>query len=282
MSASAPHHHSRIFASPWPGVYSTLMDSGRHYGRHWHATYGFGVLESGAQRSTSGRGMVDAHAGDILTHNPGEVHDGWPLGGESRRWRMVYLEPEALASIAGFPDDAGAIAIVQPVIDDARLRRALQRLLLQLEAWHNGPRATGDDTLACEEALAHACDPLLARHATAAAPAGADDSGDMARVRERLADGSLQAPSLAELAACAGAGSRFQLLRRFRQAYGVTPHAWLLQLRAERARGLIRQGIPLADAAAQAGFADQSHMTRIFGRQFGFTPGAWQQAARLQ
>jgi AraC-like DNA-binding protein len=76
----------------------------------------------------------------------------------------------------------------------------------------------------------------------------------------------------------AGAGSRFQLLRQFRSKYGVTPHAWLLQQRAERARALIRQRTPLADAAALSGFADQSHMTRVFVRQFGFTPGAWQRA----
>ncbi|RYF38322.1 MAG: helix-turn-helix domain-containing protein, partial [Comamonadaceae bacterium] len=55
-------------------------------------------------------------------------------------------------------------------------------------------------------------------------------------------------------------------------------HAWLLQLRAERARGLIGQGAPLVQAAAASGFADQSHMTRVFARQFGFTPGAWRRA----
>jgi AraC-like DNA-binding protein len=72
--------------------------------------------------------------------------------------------------------------------------------------------------------------------------------------------------------------SKFQLLRRFEKAFGLTPHAWLLQQRAERARGLIRSGAGLAQVAAACGFADQSHMTRLFARQFGFTPGAWQQA----
>ena len=102
MPSTTPQHHSRVFASPWPGVYATLMDSGRHYGRHWHATYGFGVLERGAQRSGSGRGVVDSRAGHILTHNPGEVHDGRPLDGDSRRWRMVYLEPEAMAPVTSW------------------------------------------------------------------------------------------------------------------------------------------------------------------------------------
>lgn len=94
-----------------------------------------------------------------------------------------------------------------------------------------------------------------------------------------MAADPLRPPSLAELAALAGA-SRFQLLRRFAAVHGCTPHAWLVQQRAERARALIAQGQPLADTAASCGFADQSHMSRQFTRQFGFTPGAWQRAAR--
>ena len=34
--------------------------------------------------------------------------------------------------------------------------------------------------------------------------------------------------------------------------------------RLDRARALIRDGVPLADAALACGFADQSHMTRQF------------------
>jgi AraC-like DNA-binding protein len=73
--------------------------------------------------------------------------------------------------------------------------------------------------------------------------------------------------------------SKYQVLRRFQKAYGVPPHAWLQQRRAERARSLIRHGARLAAAAAACGFADQSHLTRVFVRQFGFTPGAWRKAA---
>ena len=101
-------------------------------------------------------------------------------------------------------------------------------------------------------------------------------------MRERLADDLLAAPSLDELAALAQLG-KYQLLRRFTRAYGLPPHAWLLQERVARARSAIRAGASLAQAGARSGFADQSHMTRAFTRQFGFTPGAWHRAmARAQ
>ncbi|WKB51791.1 AraC family transcriptional regulator [Eleftheria terrae] len=268
-----PLHHCHVFATPWPGIHGTHIDSGRHFGRHWHDTFGLGLLEHGAQSSASGRGPVDAFAGDLITTNPGEVHDGQPLGSPSRRWRMVYLEPDAMAALAG----AGRLpALTRPVIHDDRLAQSLQALFRRLDHWSTQPAHDGALALACEEALAGTLGHLLAAYSTdaPAPPAPAP----LAQVRERLADDATHAPSLAELAAMAGL-SRFQLLRRFEKAYGLPPHAWLLQQRAERARHLIRRGLPLAEAAAAAGFADQSHMTRVFTRQFGFTPGAWRQAA---
>ncbi len=77
----------------------------------------------------------------------------------------------------------------------------------------------------------------------------------MRRLRDRLADDLHEAPKLSDLAAMAGL-SRYQVLRRFEKTSGGPPHAWLLQQRAERARGLIRRGESLADAAAASGFAD--------------------------
>jgi AraC-like DNA-binding protein len=232
-----------------------------------------GFVEHGAQRSASGRGRVDAYAGDVITTNPGEVHDGQPLGAATRRWRMLYLDPEAMAAVMEGP--VSAVEIARPVIDDASLRRVLQRLFARLERWSAAKSASGAEALACEESLVQSCALLLSRHATA--PTAQETNADLERVRDRLADDPFDAPTLAELASIAGL-SKYQVLRRFAKLYGLPPHAWLLQRRAERARQLIREGGSLAHVATSAGFADQSHMSRVFLRHFGFTPGAWKAA----
>jgi AraC-like DNA-binding protein len=274
--AAAPAHHCRVLTSPWPGVYATDIESARHYGKHWHATYVLGVMDGGAHRSSSGSGAVEAFAGNLLASNPGEVHDGRPLGGAARRWRSIYLEPEVIASIAAEAGHGHDVAITAPAFSDERLRRAVVALLEAMADWTAGRR----DALACEEALVNACGLMLRDHSTA--PGAADAGhGALTSVLERLADAPSPAPTLGELAALAGLG-KFQLLRRFSRAYGTTPHAWLLQQRAERARACIRQGQSLSEAAQQGGFADQSHMTRVFVRRFGFTPGAWQRATAAQ
>lgn len=271
-------HVARVLFGPLPGIYSTHTLSGQHFGRHWHDAYGFGVLEEGAQRSGSGRGRVEAFAGQVITNNPGEVHDGSPLGVPTRRWRILTVDADVFSSLV---EHSGAPAqITRPVIDDPPLARALRRLFGRIERWnaHAGSGAT--EALACEESLVEAAVLLVARHGTAAVRTDVPRH-ELRQLRERLADAPLDAPSLAEMAAMTGL-SRYQVLRRFEQAYGLPPHAWLRSRRAEHALRLIRGGDKLADAAMASGFADQSHMTRAFVRHYGFTPGAWRKAAALQ
>lgn len=188
-------------------------------------------MEHGAQRSASGRGNVDAYAGDLITTNPGEVHDGRPLGGPSRRWRIVYLEPGVVASMRE-QESAADIEIKHPVIQDAMLRVALQQLFHRLD--------DGGDVLACEESLVRVCARLLDRHATTWPERKAD--GDVRQARDRLADDLLHPPTLDELARTAGligkgasladaaASSGFadqsHMTRIFVRQFGFTPGAW--------------------------------------------------------
>ena len=80
--------------------------------------------------------------------------------------------------------------------------------------------------------------------------------------------------SLAELATLAGM-SRYQLIRAFRAATGMTPHAYQLNLRVNQARALLRSGEGMADIAYRLGFADQSHFQRVFKAFAGVTPGLY-------
>jgi len=67
--------------------------------------------------------------------------------------------------------------------------------------------------------------------------------------------------------------SRYGVIRAVSSAVGLTPVAYMIQLRVVRAKALIHAGMPLAEAALEAGFADQPHMTRAMKRHWGITPG---------
>src|SRR5262245_43845754 len=69
--------------------------------------------------------------------------------------------------------------------------------------------------------------------------------------------------------------SPFHLTRLFKQALGVSPHQYLIQVRVNSARSLLTAGSgerSLAEVASAVGFADQSHLTRHFKRLLGVTP----------
>lgn len=265
-----------MLASPNVGVYSTHIDSDHHFGRHWHDTYGFGFLEYGAQAWWSGHGHVRGYPGDVISTNPGEVHDGQPLGRPTRCWRIVFMDVGVMMDITAHHGQHAEIT--RPVVRDASLIHLLRRLFWLIEHWNAHPAKRGSQSaaLAFEEALTDACVKLMARHGSARLTTPVPPH-DLTCVRDRLADELADPPSLGELAAMTGL-SRYQVLRRFEKAFGVPPHAWLMRCRAERARLLIRRGDSLATAAAECGFVDQSHMTRVFVRQSGFTPGAWRRA----
>jgi AraC-like DNA-binding protein len=236
----------------------------RAFPRHAHDQFGVGVLAAGAHRSWSGRGQVDACAGDAIMVNPGEVHDGAPLGGP-RAWRMIYVETAAFLALAG---EAGldTVELTRPAVRDPVLATHFARLFRCATAPDASP-------LAADEALARVVAHLLARHARRPPR----DAGPAPSVRRALAriDAAPAAPvTLAELAALSGV-SRFQLLRGFARDVGITPHAYLLQQRVRLARAMLARGTSIAAAAGDAGFADQSHLTRAFARQFGVTPGQY-------
>jgi AraC family transcriptional regulator len=69
--------------------------------------------------------------------------------------------------------------------------------------------------------------------------------------------------------------SPFHIARVFKQALGVSPHQYLIQVRVNSARSLLSAGSgerSLAEVASAVGFADQSHLTRHFKRILGITP----------
>lgn len=256
-----------IYPSHIAGVEAVAASTAHAFPRHFHEQYGFGLIEQGAQKSASGRGMVEAGAGNLITVNPGEIHDGMPIGDAGRSWRMLYFDPaviaEATSELDGDVD--GNFEFTLPVIDDARFAVPFASLFKALTA-------TGDRTskLLCDELLLHILQGMNheRRRVRDGFPA------PVLRARAKIDDDPAGHVSLADLADICGI-SRFQVLRGFVKATGLSPHAYLMQRRLDLARRLIAQRTGLAEAAAASGFADQSHMTRLFIRKFGVSPGAY-------
>lgn len=253
------------------GVEAMTADTTLAFGRHTHEQFGVGLIERGAQKSSSGRGVVEAGSGAIITVNPGEVHDGAPIGDGGRAWRMLYLQPAFVAELSTDIAEgwsASDVEFTRPAIIDRRLAGLFRKLFVAMTAGKADRDAMGSD-----EALLLFLGGLLQTkpEARRSVPAG------IASARALIDDDPAAALSLTVLAREAGL-SRYQFLRSFARATGLTPHAYLMQRRIHRARQLIGRGVRLAEAAASSGFSDQSHMTRLFVRSFGMSPGLYARA----
>lgn len=247
------------------GVEAVEAASRHSFARHTHDRFGIGVIHRGAQRSLSGRGTVEAGVGDTITVNPGEVHDGMPISDAGRSWRILYFDPALVAEAVSDMTEGrtAGYEFESPVFAGRGPARRLEALFAALTG--------GNDALEWEQSLP----PLLAELGCWTAPVDPATGSVPAALRraiERIDDDPAAAVSLADLGAACGM-SRFQVLRCFAKATGLTPHAYLVQRRLDVARRLIAGGVPLAQAAADSGFADQSHMTRVFVRRYGLSPG---------
>jgi len=238
------------------------------YARHAHDSHVVGVVERGVPTFRYRGGRHQVAPGRIMILNPEEPHDGRSAQASGYEYRMLYVRQEAFA--AALLDDPGRRTSVpcfrEPEVDDPALARQLRRV-------HAALSRSGSD-LESESLLLDVVRALTARHSgwnLADDPSCRRIDVATSRARDYVHAHFAEDFSLATLAGVAEL-SRFQLSRRFTRAYGLPPHAYLVQLRVRAARNLLAAGQSPAQVAYDTGFADQSHLARRIKSAYGVTP----------
>ena len=243
----------------------------RHaYGPHSHRTWTIAVVQRGAAKFEVDSTRQRAGAGELFVLEPEAVHTGMAAVPEGWAYKVLYVEPSVLHDWAQ-RDGPAPRAARWVVFRDHVLRAALLRAHAALALQAPG--------LAVEETVVEAIAGLTP-HLRGASVARLSERGEHAAVRRarvHMQDRWDQPVSLADLAGVAGL-SRFELILRFRQQNGLTPHAFQRDLRINRARALLGDGVPPAAVAAACGFADQPHLSRVFKQLVGVSPGAYARA----
>lgn len=257
-----------------PGLGLLRADFTDHeYRPHVHSEMVVAVTESGGATITAHRLEAEARPDRLFVLNPGEVQSA--RMGRSRRWvyRSFYFGEEALEDIRrglGLPRQP---SFPSSAIDDATLIAGFRSLHLALER--------RGDVCAIREGLVQVFARIYADCGTAVSSIEArpDDWARFRKIAEAVREHRLDDLRLDALAAIANL-TVFQLIRLFKRVAGLTPHAYLVQLRLDEARRHLRNGMPVAEAAMTAGFYDQSAMTNHFRRSYGITPAQYAIAVR--
>ncbi|MEV0847072.1 AraC family transcriptional regulator [Streptomyces sp. NPDC049954] len=239
------------------------------FARHTHEHYVIAAVTDGVEVFRHGGADQYAGPGSLALVNPDTSHTGRALGPEGWRYGAVYPAPDLVEEIARETTTVrGTPGFATPVLDDVYATRLVHHVL----------RATEEgNALAADTLLRATVTRLLRRNGGPLAPRTVRSAGgDVAARARTVLQGRLVAPpSLEQLARELRTGP-YALLRAFREAYGMPPHAWLTDARVREARRLLDSGVAPADAALSVGFTDQPHLNRHFTRIVGVPPGAYQ------
>ncbi len=85
------------------------------------------------------------------------------------------------------------------------------------------------------------------------------------------------ADSIVEMARRVGI-SPYYMIRKFKHACGLSPHAFRIQCRVRMAQKLLENGKSVVETAYETGFYDQSHLDRCFRKIVGLTPEEYKSA----
>ncbi len=77
--------------------------------------------------------------------------------------------------------------------------------------------------------------------------------------------------------------SPFHFARMFKGALGVPPHAYITNVRMDRAKKLLESSsLSLREIATTVGYQTQAHFTGVFHKQVGMTPRTYRLSSRGQ
>jgi len=241
---------------------------GHAYDPHFHDSYLIGFTEQGVQQFHCRKELHNSTPGQVFMLEPGELHDGHAPTQGGFTYSMLYLDPQWIErELRGLFEDAPSQC--QPAF-----AKTLESEPALVAVIADAFSAMQDRELRIVRQTA--LDALLgklARHLSWRPQQAADPRLPLValRARDYLHAHADQDLGLDDLARATGV-DRFRLSRAFKAAFGLAPHAYLVQLRLARARQMLAAGQPPALVAMNLGFADQSHLGRWFRRAYGMTP----------
>lgn len=237
---------------------------------HFHQAYCIWLNTCGGEHYTHRGNSYILQPDNFGIIAPGEVHENYACDNSARSLLTFYLDPEQLQAVGAQIKDTAA-GETEFRTDIHRDAESLQGLI-DLHRLLNNSRSSLERESAFLEMLAL----LIRRHGVTGvqeARVGAEKDR-VARIIELLHAQLAEDIGLAELAARFDC-TPYHLIRFFKKTVGLPPHAYLVQLRLEKAKQLLNQGTSIVDAALDTGFSDQSHLSRHFKTKFGIPPGTY-------
>lgn len=255
-----------------PHVELRKIDDGRKvcYAPHSHTHWSLGAITAGESTFSYRQDLYRIESGNLVLMNPDWVHACNPIEDQPWSYLMMYVDTEWLTRLRY---EAGLL--------EAPLWEDIHTAVIADPFWYDGYCKVAHCLLDQKRGLLDKQTEVVEY---------------LFALMHELAKQSIQPPqkvpaSLRELAGyldehraedislddlCARSGySPGHLIRAFKQHFGLTPHAYLVNRRVQLGQKELKGGASIADAALSTGFSDQSHFQKTFKRLVAATPNQY-------
>eukprot|EP01132_Coremiostelium_polycephalum_P021877 gene21877-25967_t len=207
-----------------PFIEARTIADGRKvcYTRHAHEHFSIGAITAGQSLYIHGASTFKISTGTVVLMNPGDVHACNPIDDLPWSYHMLY-------------------------IDTAWLTDLQHQLGFSKDQDFRPFTATHTTDVALYRGLNELYE-VLVNH-------------KLERAADYIREHCTEALKLEDICQAAELSPSY-LIRAFKQYYGMTPHAFLVNRRIQFARTQLRSGQLIADVALAAGFSDQAHFQR--------------------
>ncbi|MBC3271289.1 AraC family transcriptional regulator [Pseudomonas sp. SWRI81] len=254
-----------------PFIEARAIADGRDvcYARHSHAHFSIGAITAGRSTYVHENAQCEVAAGTVVLMNPGDVHACNPIDDQPWSYVMLYVETPWLTDLQhqlGFAAELEFRRFSDTHLADAEL---FGRLMALYETLVDDQQ----EVLHKQSAAAEFFSDLQLRLNPVEQPVP-EPNFKLERAADFIREHCTEVLSLEAICAAAQLSPSY-LIRAFKQRYGMTPHAFVVNQRIQFARERLRSGQLIADVALQAGFADQAHFQRAFKQHLAATPGQY-------
>ncbi len=240
------------------------------YGAHSHDEFSFGMIDQGRAIYRNRQRSHQIGKGDLVTISPTDVHSCNPKDGQ---WsysmlfvdaiRMGEVQQEILQNYS-----VDYMPFLNDVERNVRSKQTFQVLWSALQEEESLLQVQANFYDFIEASLnkqpVEICDKAKQK-----------SQPDLKHIREKLLDDLSYTYQLDELAEGTEMG-RYQLLRAFKNQFGLPPYAYLMDEKIKRAKVMLRSGQELSSIAQELGFSDQAHFQRQFKKKLAVTPKFYQ------
>lgn len=244
---------------------------GYAYDPHMHSSYLIGVTEFGRQQFNCRKKEINSYKDHVFMLEPEELHDGNapdPLG---FTYKMLHIDPQWLKqSYEDLFSNPFELSIQSTLLSDPQLAKHIHLTYDILNSQESQLLKDSNLDLLLEKLV----DKKYLYHRENSIQALPNIAFKLKSILHDHIHEELNLKTLADLVEV----DRFFIHRVFKQNFNCSPHQYLIQLRLNKAKELLKKGLSASNVASYLCFSDQSHLGRWFKRCYGITLHQYQKA----